>query len=172
MKLYLIFALVWITTFDLMAADLPSPTLSLTIESMSQDGHITIGIHNKSANEIRVWTSCYSWAYFNWRVIDIRNDEMRLYCPYPDEGFTMNFPAYATIKPGAMITEELKLGGKDKWVNNTRPLIHWVGPKDTQPLLQNGDKIIVTYDVRWSNEANQYHVWTGLTAVSKDYHPN
>ena len=83
----------------------------------------------------------------------------------------MNFEQPAAIKPGAMITEDIKLGGEDNWVNGVRPLLHQIGPQDTRPLLQNGDRIIVIYDVRWSEEANQYHVWSGITEVSQEFHP-
>jgi hypothetical protein len=176
-KTYLIFALAWIAALKLPAdnSQLPTddslaPKLSLTIEAISQDGHIKIGIHNQSADKIRIWTGPCSWAYFNWRVIDVRGDEIRLYCPNPDEFFTRNGPQYATLQLGAMISENLKLGGDDEWVNGERPLMHWAGPNDTLPLLKNGDKIIILYDVRGSQEANKYSVWTGLAAVNKEYH--
>jgi hypothetical protein len=127
MKAYLIFALVWTTILKLVADERPESKLSLTIESMSRDGQIQVGIHNKSADMTNVWSGGCSWGYFNWRIIDVRNNETRLYCPNPYEGFTVNFPQFVAIKPGAMMATSFKLGGDY--------LMHWVGPKDTQPLL-------------------------------------
>jgi hypothetical protein len=170
-KLHLLLALAWIGALPATADELPDHEVTLSIESATPNGHLKIGVHNASSKEIRVWTSCYSWAYFNWRVVVLRGDEMRLYCPFPNEMFTMNFPAFAVIKPGKTMIENLQLGVEDEWKDDRRPLMHWVGPKDTSPLLKDGDKIVVTYDVRWSNEANKYNAWTGLTAVSKTYHP-
>jgi hypothetical protein len=172
MKLYLILAVVLLGMFRATADDLPAHEVTLSIDSASPNGLLKIGVHNQSKKAVRVWVSCYSWAYFNWRAVVIRGNEMRFYCPNPNEMFTMNFPDFATIGPGKMMTEELQLGADDDvWKNDVRPLMHWTGPKDTKPLLQDGDKIIVTYDVRWSAEANKFKVWTGLTAVNKDYHP-
>ena len=89
----------------------------------------------------------------------------------------MNFPANTHIKPGSTWSEILRLGTKD-WKekddfknSETRPLMLWEGSKDTKPLLQKGDKIIVIYDARWSMESNQYNVWTGIASVTKDYLP-
>ena len=171
MKLHLVLALAWIGALPAIADELPEHEVALSIESAMPNGHLKIGVHNVSSKEIHVWTGCHSWAYFNWRVVVLRGDEMRLYCPYPNEMFTMNFPQCVSVKSGKMEVEDVQLGVADKWKNDSRPLMHWVGPKDSTPLLKKGDKIIVTYDVRWSEEANQYHVWTGLTAVSKEYQP-
>jgi hypothetical protein len=155
---------------NLIAADEMGQEISLTIDQITPDGKIKVGLHNDSKRDVNVWVGCHSWAYFNWRALLIRNGESRLYAPYPYELFTMNFPQVSTIKPGRALEEKLQLGGEDDWKDDYRPLIHWSGPNDTRPLIRDGDKIVVIFDVRGSNEDRKYNPWVGLTEASKDFH--
>jgi hypothetical protein len=169
MKLHLLLVLAWIGALPAAADELPEHEITLSIESATPDGHLKIGVHNVSSKEIRVWTDNNTWGYYNWHVVVLRGDEMRLYIADPREDFTMNVPERISIKPGKMLIENLQLGDGKESVGYSLVLMHWLGPKDTVPLLKNGDKIVVTDDVRGSMESRQYDVWSGITAVSKEY---
>ena len=153
---------------SLLADDYHEDELSLSIEKITSDGRLTIGMHNISKKDVHVWIGDCGWAWSNWRVLDVRNGETRLYAPDPREDFTMNYPQAAGIKPGQMRVENLMIS--DKWEGgNVRTLTHIAGPKDTHPVIKDGDKIIVIYDVGWSAEATKFDAWLGLTEVSKDF---
>jgi hypothetical protein len=110
--------------------------LALRIATVSVNARISVELHNVSAGPIRLWEESNSWGAAHWRVLIIRNGQVRLFSQNPDIIFTRNGPAYIEVAAGGHVTQTLDINdGK------------WQGKGNEMTTVMRGDTVIVLYDV-------------------------
>jgi hypothetical protein len=80
-----------------------SNDLTIKIVEISRSGEITVGVSNSSTEPIRVWRESNSWGAAHWRVLLIREGQLRTFFQNLDQLFTKNNPAFDEIAAGAHI---------------------------------------------------------------------
>jgi len=140
-----------------------SNDLTIKIVEISRSGEITVGVSNSSTEPIRVWRESNSWGAAHWRVLLIREGQLRTFFQNPDQLFTKNNPAFDEIAAGAHIEKKLNPNGEN-----------WRGLDGRKIDFESGDTVIVVYDVPkefgWPDapvtvEARNMCVWYGVTAA-------
>jgi hypothetical protein len=100
----------------------------------------------------------------NWRVFVIRKGEVEAFFESPIQMFTKNNPTFDEIASNSRLVRELDLNGGN-WCG--RGQCSWWNERGLggeQVKLEQEDTVIVTYDVRPTNESKQMNVWIGVTA--------
>jgi len=145
--------------------------IAIKISKVSYSGEITITITNTSSKPVRIWDEgSSSWGTGHWRIFVFRNGQLQTFFQNPAQDFTVNFPSFHEIAPGARNEEKLN-PNDDEWCSlghcrNSYPFIH-TPEDDRKTTFQPGDLIIVDYDVPYYlPESPRFHVWWGVAADS------
>jgi hypothetical protein len=144
--------------------------IAIKISKISYSGEITISIANTSSKPVRIWEEANSWGRGRWRIFVFREGHLQTFFQNPAQEFTVNFPSFREIAPGAQIEEKLN-PNDNEWCSlghrrNSYPLRH-TPEDDRKTNFQPGDLIIVDYDVPcFLPESRRLHVWWGVAADS------
>jgi len=131
-----------------------SVELQLVIQNFHRDGKLSVRIEGAAGESLRFWKESNSWGAASWRVIVVRQGELKFFYQNPEQVFTRNFPSY---------TEHSGAATFDLDVNQSTWLTASSRPFDFRP----GDIVVALYDVRPSPEAQKFHVWAGSLAAHK-----
>lgn len=143
----------------------PGLDLQLRIVDASRDGKFTIEMWNTSEKAIRIWQTGNSWGEMNWRVFHVSKSGVETFFESPIQMFTKNTPGDVVVEPKSHITRKLDLNGGNwcgrehcSWWDE-----HGLGGK--QVAFDPGDTVVVSYDVRPTEESFKLKVWIGVTAA-------
>lgn len=137
--------------------------LNLAISEVKPSGVVIVEIKNSSHKPIKVWEEANSWGAAHWRVLLIRDGQLKTFFEEPDRGFTRNIPAFKEIATGGHIYRELDVSGQG-----------WRRPDAQKVSFERGDILVVIYDVPkadiWPEapitvEASKIGVWYGVATA-------
>ncbi len=154
------------------AAAPPTPGLDLQLRvvNANRDGKFTVEMRNTSEKPMRIWRTGNSWGEMNWRVFRVSKSGVETFFESPVQMFTKNTPNYVVIEPKSHITRELDLNGGN-WCG--RGHCSWWGEHGLggkQVTFDSGDTVVISYDVRPSDESFKLNVWVGVTAATGTIH--
>jgi hypothetical protein len=128
---------------------------TLHIQAVSYTGEVTVFLRNASGNAIRIWKESNSWGAAHWRVLLIRNGELRTFFENPDQDFTRNWPAFDEMAAGAHSDKKLAINSGS-----------WRGLGGQRINFTPGDIVIAIYDVPFTQDSLKHGVWYGVVAAS------
>jgi hypothetical protein len=145
------------------ASDLPMNELTIKIREVSPSGSISVEVGNTSKKPIRIWKESNTWGAARWRVLLIREGQLKTFFQNPDQGFTRNVPGFEEIAVGGHVDRKLDLKGGN-----------WRGMDGANISFEPGDTVIAIYDVPkqfgWSEASvvdatRKMGVWYGVAAA-------
>ncbi len=148
----------------------PGLDLQLRVVNANRDGKFTVEMRNTSEKPMRIWRTGNSWGEMNWRVFRVSKSGAETFFESPVQMFTKNTPNYVVIEPKSHITRELDLNGGN-WCG--RGHCSWWGEHGLggkQVTFDSGDTVVISYDVRPSDESFKLNVWVGVTAATGTIH--
>ena len=80
---------------------------------------------------------------------------MQTFFENPDQMFPRNVRGYDELSAGAKMTVTLDVNSRD-----------WRTAGDGPVRFERGRTVVVVYDVPWSDEARDMHVWYGFATAS------
>jgi hypothetical protein len=126
--------------------------LELRVHRIDPSGVIDVTLSPSDGTSARVWKSSNSWGAANWRVFAARNGDLFSFREDPDQTFSRNVPAFEEVQGKKTISLNIK--GED-----------WIGPTSGFGAFQEGDIVIVVYDVPATTEARRAGVWYGTVST-------
>jgi hypothetical protein len=132
-----------------------------------RSANITVVLENSSTKSVKLWKDSNSWGAAHWRVLAIRGGKVETFFQNPDQGFTVNFPAYDELPAGEHVEYKLDLNGGNWCGLGSCSRFDQRGLGGKSVSFDSGAMFIVIYDVPASQEARDEDVWYGvITAAS------
>lgn len=132
-----------------------SSSLFVTVLEVTHSARIRVVLANSSKEPVKVWKESNSWGWARWRVLVLRNGNLRTFFQNPDQDFTVNLPTFVEIPQGSRFEQRLDLNDGS-----------WKSSDGGRVTLGPGDTAIVVYDVPFTQECLKLGVWYGVAAAS------
>ena len=140
---------------SMVAAERSVAELELKIVSISPEGRVDCSLQNVTQKTLRVWRRSNSWGAARWRVLRISGGQLQTFFENPDPIFTRNVRGYDELPAGAKMTVILDVNSRD-----------WRTVGDGPVRFERGGTVVAVYDVPWSDDARDLHVWYGFATAS------
>lgn len=133
---------------------------------VSSRAKVIVELENSSKEPVRLWKNSNSWGAARWRLLLIRNGHLDTFFQNPDQGFTVNFPAFDEIAGGAHIEHKLDLNGGNWCGLGHCSIYNESGFGGNVLTFEPNDIVIVIYNVPVTQEVRDNHVWYGAIATT------
>ena len=137
------------------AQDASMTGLGVSIQKATPSGIVRVKLVNRSKQSIRVFRDSNTWGAARWRILRIRGGAVEAFAQTLKEIYTRNVPAFDDLPAGASVDVQLDINDKG-WLPDPSSTVN--------ARLASGDTIVVVYDGPVTSEAEQLHVWHGISA--------
>jgi hypothetical protein len=127
--------------------------LRITVDATSGKGSIGVEMENGAEKPVKVFKTTNGWGANRYRVLVIRKERVYRFFQDSHQAYFYSHPSSSEVAPHSRLKLVLDLNDGD-----------WKGSASRRFALKSGDRVVVLYDVPFTEEAKKLSVWCGLAS--------
>ena len=128
-------------------------SLRIEVDASSGRGSLSVEMENGSEKLLKVFKATNGWGANRYRVLVIRKEQVYRFFQNSHQSYFYSHPSSSEIAPHSRQKLLLDLNDGD-----------WKGSAARGFALKSGDRVVVLYDVPFTEEAGKLSVWCGVAS--------
>lgn len=147
------------------ASDASMQSIEIEIAKVLPLGVVDVLLKTGETSPVNIWRESNSWGVARWRILRVHNGILETYYQNPNRRFSMNIPSFLELTKGSPLSQRLDLNAGNWCLGVHCSSYDERGIDGKEVAFQEGDSIIVVYDVPRTGEAIKTSIWYGVVAA-------